>query len=80
MNWIKRILGIGGSKKKSGKSVSDDMMGAIMAIGEKGNLEDFPIMKKAILSEGDKGISFAALKRIHKFKSADGFEDFFGYT
>lgn len=76
MNWFQRILKR--KKPKSNKPVSSaaEIMGVIMMIGDRGDLADFQLIKRAILVEGEKGVRFAALKRLHNFKEADGFEEF----
>jgi len=76
MNWIKNLFGKGTPKQKNSSTDATELMRTIMIVGDKGNAEDFPILKRAILTEGDNGVRFAALKRLHNFKHAEGFDQF----
>lgn len=48
---------------------ADDRMGHIMMIGGTGEHQHFAVMRYAILEDKDQHVNFAALKRIHNFKS-----------
>jgi hypothetical protein len=43
-------------------------MRVIMALGDSGQLDDFPFLKYAVLTDTQLDVKFAALKRIHLFK------------
>jgi len=74
MSWFKRIFR--SEEKPKIETDGDKRVMAIMSIGDKGNLSDFETIKRAILTDPDKGVRFAGLKRIHNFKDAEGFESF----
>lgn len=47
---------------------ASDRMGVIMAVGDTGKADYFPLLKYAIQNDTDLNVKFAALKRIHLFK------------
>jgi hypothetical protein len=48
---------------------ADNRLRQIITLGDSGNLKYFPLLQFAIQSDTDTGVRFAALKRIHLFKT-----------
>jgi hypothetical protein len=83
MNLLKRLFGLTTSIEHAAPATGkvaltpeeqlsslnpDQRLATIMTIGDTGLLTHYALLKHSILTDPDRGIRFAALKRIHLFK------------